>query len=364
MKHFWLVALLLLAPLLRAETEAELVARAAALHARIFTIDTHVDTPTASLRRAGWDISQWHDVHTDYSQCDFPRMREGGLKAAVFAVFLSQGPRTPAGHAAARDAALRSFLNVHKVAARFPDQCELALTADDGPRIMATGRRAIYLSIENGYSIGKDLTLIKTYYGLGARIFGITHTSNNDLADSASDVKGPEWGGLSPLGRDAVKECNRLGLVLDASHASDTVLRQLIALSATPVILSHSGVKAVNNHPRNIDDDLLRELATHGGVIQMNTLSDYLIPVPPNPARGGRAARNSWPGSPAARCPTPTWPPRSWRCTSWPSNFPDRARRSTIFSSISSTPSTWPARITWASAPTWTAVAASSASRM
>jgi membrane dipeptidase len=293
MKYLLSASLLAVATLvsLRAETEAELAARAAALHARIFTIDTHVDTPTGSLRRAGWDISQRHDVATDYSQCDFPRMREGGLKAAVFAVFLPQGPRTPEGLAAARDGALRAFLNVHKVAARFPDQCELAFTADDGPRIMATGKRAIYLSIENGYAIGQDLTLIKTYYGLGARIFGITHTSNNDLGDSASDVKGEEWHGLSPLGKDVVKECNRLGLVLDGSHASDTVLRQLIALSATPVILSHSGCKAVNNHPRNIPDDLLRELATHGGVIQMNTLSDYLIPVPPNPAREAARAK-------------------------------------------------------------------------
>ena len=293
MYKFWPASLLALVtlPALCAETDAELAARAAALHARIFTIDTHIDVPTASLRRSGWDISQRHDVQTDNSQCDFPRMREGGLKAGVFAVYLPQGPRTPEGLAAARDNALRAFLDIHKVAARFPDLCELAFTAADGPRIQAAGKLAIYLSIENGYAIGTDLTLIKTHYGLGARIFGVTHFSNNDLGDSATDVKGPEWHGLSPLGRQAVAECNRLGLLLDASHASDAVLHQLIALSATPVILSHSDCAAVNPHPRNVSDDLLRELAAHGGVIQMNMLSDYLIPVPPNPAREAARAR-------------------------------------------------------------------------
>lgn len=285
MKKFWFPTLLALAtlPALVAETDAELAARAAALHARIFTIDTHIDTPTASLPRGDWDISQRHDLKTDPSQCDFPRMREGGLKAAVFAVYLAQGPRTPEGLAAARDHALKLFLSVHEIAARFPAECELALSAADGPRILATGKRAIFLSIENGYAIGKDLTLLSTYHQLGVRFFGFVHNGNNDLGDSAQPDQGPEWGGLSPLGKDAVRECNRLGLVIDASHSADSVLHELIALSQTPVILTHSACKAVFTHPRNVDDDLMRELAAHGGVIQMNTVSSFLIPMPINP---------------------------------------------------------------------------------
>jgi membrane dipeptidase len=102
------------------EPEAALAARAAALHARIFTLDTHLDTPTFSLRRPGWDIAERHAVGPDYSQCDFPRMRDGGLDAGVFVVFVDQGARTSAGYAAIRDNALRTFLRIHAMAARHP----------------------------------------------------------------------------------------------------------------------------------------------------------------------------------------------------------------------------------------------------
>ncbi|MSU50462.1 MAG: membrane dipeptidase [Opitutus sp.] len=283
---------------LRAETEAELAARAAALHARLFTIDTHLDTPTLSLRRPGWDISQRHVQATDFSQVDFPRMVEGGLKAAVFAAYVDQGPRTPAGYAAVRDNALRSFLRVREMTARFPQDCGLALAAADGPRLMAAGKRAIFLSIENGYAIGQDLTLLKTYHDLGVRLFGFVHNGNNDLGDSSQPgTNGPEWNGLSPLGAEAVKECNRLGLVIDGSHAADTTVRQLLAQSSTPIILTHSGCAALRKHARNVSDDLLRELAAHGGVIQVNMVPLFLIDLPPNPelesAQARRTARES-----------------------------------------------------------------------
>ncbi len=299
MKKFWPAALAAFAllPALGAETDAELAARAAALHTRIFTIDTHLDTATLSLRRTGWDIAQAHVKATDFSQCDFPRMREGGLKAGVFVVFVDQGPRTPEGFAAIRDTALRTFLRVNALAERYPAQCGIALTADDGPRLQAAGKLAIYLSIENGYAIGRDLTLIKTYHELGARFFGFVHNGNNDLGDSSQPEKGPEWNGLSPLGADAVKECNRLGLVIDGSHSSDAVVRQLMVQSQTPIILTHSGCKAICDHRRNASDELLRELAAHGGVIQMNTVSNFLVTTPPNPefeaAQAKLMARNS-----------------------------------------------------------------------
>jgi membrane dipeptidase len=281
--RFFLAALVFAGAVLRAETDAELAARAAAVHARVFAIDTHLDTPTLSLRRPGWDIAQRHDSSTDFSQCDFPRMREGGLKAAVFVVFVDQGDRTPSGYAAARDNALRTFVRVHTMAARLPDQCAIALNADDGPRLAATGKRAIYLAVENGYAMGRDLTLLKTFHELGARFFGVAHSKHTDLADSSSDAKPPEWGGLSPLGREAVAECNRLGLVLDGSHASDAATRELIALSRAPILLTHSGCREICDHKRNVPDDLLRELAAHGGVIQINTVSAFVKKTPPNP---------------------------------------------------------------------------------
>jgi len=125
---------------------------------------------------------------------------------------------------------------------------------------------------------------VEKFHRLGVRMIGLTHMLNNDVADSSTDPRGPEWRGLSPLGREVVAECNRLGVILDASHASDDALRDLLQYSAAPVILSHSGCRAVCDHPRNIDDERIRKLAAKGGVIQINAYSDYMVRVPEIPA--------------------------------------------------------------------------------
>jgi membrane dipeptidase len=200
-------------------------------------------------------------------------------------VYTPQGPRTPAGHAAARDTAIQIALRIHKMVAANPDHFTLATKADEAAPIAASGKRIVYLSMENAYPIGRDLTLLQTFFDLGVRMISPVHFSNNDLGDSATDTTGKQWNGLSPLGKEFVAECNRLGMVVDQSHGSDEVFDQLLALSATPIILSHSGAKAVYDHPRNIDDERIKKLAAAGGVIQMNSLSAYLIPTPPNPER-------------------------------------------------------------------------------
>ncbi len=252
----------------------------AALQARLFTIDTHIDTPTASFMTAGWDFGARHDVAADRSQCDLPRMESGEIDAMVFAVYSTQAARTPAGFAAIHGQTLEVFARTHEVLRQNADQCGLALTADDGLRLKAEGRRAVYLSIENSYSLGLDLANVLKFHRLGVRMLGLTHMLNNDLSDSSTDPRGPEWGGLSPFGRDVVAECNRLGLILDASHASDQALWDLLKFSKTPVILSHSGCRAVCDHPRNIGDDLLRALAAQGGVIQINALPVAVVVSP------------------------------------------------------------------------------------
>jgi membrane dipeptidase len=251
----------------------------AALHERLFTIDTHIDTPTGSLMRDGWDFAQAHEFAADGSQCDLPRMQAGGIDALVFAIFSTQGARTPAGYAASHDQALRVFARTHEVIGRNAAQCGLALTAADGPRLKAAGRRALYLGIENSYALGRDAGNVAKFHGLGMRLLGLTHILNNDLADSSTDPRGAEWGGLGPFGREVVAECNRLGVVFDASHASDEALRELLKISKTPVILSHSGCRAVCDHPRNIGDDLLRAVAAQGGVIQINALPIAVVPT-------------------------------------------------------------------------------------
>jgi membrane dipeptidase len=212
-------------------------------------------------------------------------MVKGGLDGGFFAIYTPQGPRTPVGFAAARDAALKRAVEIHEMVARHSDTFALATRADDAARIAASGKRIVYMSMENSYPLGKDLTLLKTFYELGVRMAGPVHFTNNDLADSATDPKGPEWHGLSPLGKEFVAEANRLGIILDASHASDDVFDQMLALSAAPIILSHSSARAVFNHPRNIDDARIQKLAAAGGVIQINSYSEYLVTTPDIPAR-------------------------------------------------------------------------------
>jgi membrane dipeptidase len=254
------------------------------IHQRLITLDTHLDTP-ASFARTDWDFAAEHSMSADFAQVDLPRMKAGGLDGGFFAIYTPQGPRTPAGNAAARDAALVRATAIREMAARLSERVELAFTAADAARIAAKGKTIVYQSIENAYPLEGDLSLLATFQKMGVRMIGAAHFLNNDFADSATDPKGPEWRGLSPLGRQLVSEANRLGLILDASHSSDDVLDQMLALSTTPIILSHSGCKAVFDHPRNVDDRRLKALAAKGGVIQMNAYGNYLAAVPDDPAR-------------------------------------------------------------------------------
>ncbi len=273
------------------------------VHRRALVLDTHFDT-AANLARPGWDVMQRHTWEADFSQVDYPRLVQGGVDGGFWALYVRQGPRTPSGYATARDTALTIAFRIREMVARHSDRFALATRSEDAERIAAEGKQIVYLSMENGYPLGRDLTLVQTFYDIGVRMLGPVHFSNNDLADSATDTTGGEHGGLSELGKRLVKECNRLGIVLDASHASDQVLRDLLELSATPVVLSHSGCSAVYDHARNIDDDLLRTLAAKGGVIQMNAFSAYVAPLRIDPERnhamtalmarfGGRAGLNT-----------------------------------------------------------------------
>lgn len=262
-------------------------AAARKLHEGLLTLDTHLDTP-ANFGRPGWDILDRHSADKDGSQIDYPRMVEGGLDGGFFAIFTNQGPRTPEATRAARDAAIIRGVEIREMVAKHGDKFALALKADDAERIAAQGKRVVFVSVENSYPMDGDITLLSTFYALGVRISGLAHFKNNDMADSSTDT--PEWHGLSPLGKQFVAEANRLGVVLDGSHSSDEVLDQLIALSKTPVILTHSGCKAVFDHPRNVDDARIKALAASGGVIQVDAYSSYLIETPKNAERDAAMA--------------------------------------------------------------------------
>ncbi len=253
-------------------------------HQNILTVDTHCDTPL-NLLDGNFDIGKRNDFEKNRSRIDFPRMKEGGIDAIFMAVFVGQGPRTPAGNRQAKETALKIFQAIHAAIEKNRYQAELALTPDDAYRIEKKGKRAIYLGIENGYPIGKDLSLVKEYYDLGARYITLCHTQNNDICDSSTDEKGPEHNGLSEFGQRVTAEMNRLGMMIDVSHISDKALCDVLEISRAPVIASHSSSRAICDNPRNLSDDMLKKIAQRGGVVQACILSEYVKKARPNPAR-------------------------------------------------------------------------------
>ncbi|WP_193069577.1 membrane dipeptidase, partial [Pseudomonas sp. K5] len=184
-----------------------------------------------------------------------------------------------------RDAGLLRLMEIREMLAAHPDTFALALTAADAARIKAAGKRVVYISMENASPLVDDPTLLSFYHQAGLRLLSTVHFANNEFADSATDSKGPEWKGLSPAGKALVDEAVRLGIVIDQSHASDAVFDDLIQRMPVPFVLSHSSAKAIYNHPRNLDDVRLKQLAKAGGVIQVNAYGGYLIDTGKNEAR-------------------------------------------------------------------------------
>jgi membrane dipeptidase len=244
--------------------------RALRIHDRVLTVDTHVDTPTIfTLLDQDFDLSVRHDPDETNTKVDYPRMQGGGLDAVFFAAFVWQRERTPEGNANAIQEAQEMLDGIHHNLELYPDMAELALTPDDAYRLEKSGKRAIFICIENGYAIGNDLSLIEEYYNQGVRYMGLCHFSNNDICDSATDPEGPEHNGLSDFGREVVAEMNRLGMMVDVSHISDEAFYDVLEVSTTPVIASHSGARAIHDYPRHMNDDMLKKLAENGGVIQV-----------------------------------------------------------------------------------------------
>lgn len=264
-----------------------------AFHHSILTIDTHVDTPLP-IKRENIDLGKRYDPYEYKSKIDLPRMAEGGLDAAFFAVWTPQGARTDSGHAAIKDKALAIIDDVRAAIAPYPDRVELAVNPGDAARLQEAGKHAVYLGMENGYPIGTDLDNLDLFYDKGVRYVTLCHSSNNEICDSSTDTT--EFGGLSTFGFQVVERMNDLGMMIDISHVSDETVEDVLASSKAPVIASHSCAKALCDHDRNLSDDLLRKIGEHGGVIQMNILSEYVETPAPNPSRdSARAAlKKKW----------------------------------------------------------------------
>src|SRR6185436_2153362 len=250
--------------------DVAIVERARAIHKRVLTIDTHKDIPDNYATDAA-------DPKTMNSQVNLDKMKAGGYDMAFFAVYVGQGARTDSGNAVAKERALNKFAAIHRMAEQmYPNLIEIAYTPDDAIRINKSGKLVAAIGIENGWVIGKDLSLIKRYYDLGARYMTLSHSSNNDICDSSTDPRGAEWGGLSPFGRQVVAEMNRVGMMVDISHVSRQCMMQATALSTSPVVASHSSTTEFAAVPRNMDDEMLRALAKNGGVAQMVALAGYV----------------------------------------------------------------------------------------
>ncbi len=256
-------------------SEEELKAYARGIHDRVLTIDTHDDIP---LNFATEEVDP-ADPESD-RQVTLPKMREGGLDAGFFIVYVGQGERTPEAYQNAYDEAKMKFKAIHRMTEDMhPDRIELAYTPEDVRRIHASGKLVACIGIENGYPVGDDLSILEEFYDLGGRYITIAHFGHNQICDSSVPRgKEPlsEHNGVSEFGKQVIAEMNRLGIMVDVSHISKKSMLDAVSLSKAPVIFSHSGIAALNDHPRNADDEMLLALRENGGVVQCVALEEFV----------------------------------------------------------------------------------------
>jgi len=256
-----------------------LEAKARAIHDRVIALDTHVDIDPRNFTAA-------HPNYTDRlsTQVNLPKMIEGGLDAVFFSIYVGQGPLTAEGYQRAYDADMEKFAAVHRLAEELaPDKIEIAYRADDVTKIAGKGKKVALMGVENAYGIGTDLTNIKKFYDQGARYMSLAHNGHSQMSDSNTGERDGVWlyHGLSPLGKQAVAELNRLGIMIDISHPSKESMMQTLALTKAPIIASHSAVRALCDASRNLDDEQLLALKKNGGVVQMVAFTGYVKQAPP-----------------------------------------------------------------------------------
>lgn len=238
---------------------ADIFAKAKNLHRCILTVDSHTDTLTIFK---SFDLG-----HKQGGKVNLPLMEEGLLDAVFMAAYLPQGPRDDVSLKKAFEYAMERLSKVVAQAALYPERMDIARTPDDAWKLKHEGKRSIFLGLENGYATGRDIHNLKRFKEAGISYMTLCHNGDNDICDSAAG--NGEWGGLSPFGKEVVKEMNRLGLMIDISHAADPTFYDVLKHSNRPVIASHSSSRALCHHRRNLDDDRIRALASQGGVIQV-----------------------------------------------------------------------------------------------
>ena len=260
-----------------------LIQKARGIHDRVITLDTHDDINPDNFTR------QKNYTQRLETQVNLPKMVDGGLDASFFIVYVGQGPLTPEGYDSAYQQAVAKFDAVkHLTSEIAPGQIGLALTAADVPRIAGSGKKVALIGIENAYSLGTDLARVKEFYDRGGRYMSLAHNGHSQFADSNTGEREGKWlhNGLSEIGRQAIAEMNKWGIMVDLSHPSKAANLQSLALSKAPVIASHSAARALADHSRNMDDEQLEALKKNGGVIQTVAFAGYVkINKPDSPER-------------------------------------------------------------------------------
>ncbi len=253
--------------------DAKLRERAAKLHREAIVIDTHNDI-TSPMTDKDYDLGA-RDT-SGQTQTDIPRMKEGGIDAEFFAIYVS------ARYAREGGSARRAFEmidDVYEQARRHPDALEMAFTSDDIRRISKSGKIAALMGIEGGHAIEDSLSALRMFYKLGVRYMTLTHSNTNNWADSSGDINNKDikhHNGLTDFGREVVKEMNRIGMMVDISHVADKTFWDVIEVSQAPVIASHSSARQLTDIPRNMTDDMLRAVGKKGGVVMINFGSSFV----------------------------------------------------------------------------------------
>lgn len=270
-----LAAVLVVAAVAAAAVGAQdntLAARAMRLHRSAIVLDTHIDT--TELLVPGWKFEDRHPAPASgaagASSVDLPKMREGGLDAAFFSVWIPGTITGPKAVSLARD----EFDKIKALVSGHPKDLTLCTTADEVREAHQANKVAVLIGVEGGHMINNDLDVLREYAGMGASYLTLTHSVNVGWADSSGDKPGS--GGLTPFGRSVVRELNRLGMLVDVSHVSDKTFWDVLEVSQAPVIASHSSCRALCGHPRNMTDDMIKALAAKGGVIQINFMDGFI----------------------------------------------------------------------------------------
>lgn len=255
------------------KNEVSVEEKARKIHEKVITIDTHIDIDVANFTDS---INYTQRLN---NQVNLPKLNEGKLDVSWLIVYTGQEELTPAGYAKAKENAMAKFNGIHKLCNEIaPDEIELAYNSDDVRRIVKSGKKVAMIGVENAYPIGEDLSEFENYHKLGARYISLSHNGHSQFCDSNTGEADQVWlhNGLSELGKAAVAEMNRLGIMIDVSHPSEESMKQMIALSKAPIIASHSSARALCNHSRNLTDEQLLMMKENGGVVQAVAFPSYV----------------------------------------------------------------------------------------